>query len=492
MDIIEIKKQLTQRAEEVARYLLPNGKRHGAEWKIGNVKGEKGNSLGIHLQGIKKGIWKDFATGQGGDLIDLWSAVRGIDLAMTLTETKTYLGYVEPKFIIKQKNYKRPTKPPCKAPTNESSVFNYFTKERKLSEDTLKAYKIAEKRTDKNNLIVFPFIRNNELIHIKYLAVERDEKGKKITWSEKDTELCLFGWQVIDPNTRSVIITEGELDAMSWYEYGFAAMSVPNGAKGHSWIENEFNNLDRFETIYLSFDMDDEGKIGVVEVVERLGRHRVRIVKLPCKDANECLKTGITKEKMVECLENSIYSDPSELKSPSAYVDEVIAEFYPTSQEQKGFTPLWRKLAGKIHFRPGELSIWTGFNSHGKTTFLSQVILAGVLEGEKICVVSLEAKPAITLKKLTRQATGQECPSPSYIRKCHDWYDGKLWVYDWTTSADINKILSVWEYARARYGVTQFVLDNLTRCGVDEHDRAKQQTIINLLASFAANTKLES
>jgi twinkle protein len=68
----DISKRLTERAEEVARYLLPNGKQHGNEWCVGNIQGDSGKSLKVCLKGNKAGVFSDFATGESGDFLDLW------------------------------------------------------------------------------------------------------------------------------------------------------------------------------------------------------------------------------------------------------------------------------------------------------------------------------------------------------------------------------------------------------------------------------------
>ncbi len=73
----EIAQRLADRVIDVAHHLLPSGKREGAEWRVGSVNGEKGQSLGVHLKGEKAGVWCDFSTGETGDLLDLWRAVRG-------------------------------------------------------------------------------------------------------------------------------------------------------------------------------------------------------------------------------------------------------------------------------------------------------------------------------------------------------------------------------------------------------------------------------
>ena len=46
---------------------------------VGNVQGDKGDSLVVEMNGTKVGLWHDFATGAGGDIIELWACVKNID-----------------------------------------------------------------------------------------------------------------------------------------------------------------------------------------------------------------------------------------------------------------------------------------------------------------------------------------------------------------------------------------------------------------------------
>jgi len=67
---------LAQAAERVCQALLPDGKRIGRDWVVGDVFGKKGESLQVALEGERAGLWHDKATDEGGDMIDLVSANR--------------------------------------------------------------------------------------------------------------------------------------------------------------------------------------------------------------------------------------------------------------------------------------------------------------------------------------------------------------------------------------------------------------------------------
>ncbi len=92
-DAREIARLLAQRAPELARELLPGGRREGAEWRAGGVDGGRGKSLAIHLFGVKAGIWSDFAAGIGGDALDLvkFCQCNG-DMRAALEWARAWLG----------------------------------------------------------------------------------------------------------------------------------------------------------------------------------------------------------------------------------------------------------------------------------------------------------------------------------------------------------------------------------------------------------------
>lgn len=67
------------------------------EARIGNVYGEPGASLSIHLNGPEAGLWHDHATSEGGDLISLYRACMGYtdnaNFSLSLKEiAKEYFG----------------------------------------------------------------------------------------------------------------------------------------------------------------------------------------------------------------------------------------------------------------------------------------------------------------------------------------------------------------------------------------------------------------
>jgi len=56
MNAHDLSQRLAESALAVAEYLLPHGKRVGAEWKAGSTAGEEGRSLSVRVTGAKKGV----------------------------------------------------------------------------------------------------------------------------------------------------------------------------------------------------------------------------------------------------------------------------------------------------------------------------------------------------------------------------------------------------------------------------------------------------
>lgn len=482
-DIIRL---LNENIELVVPYLLANGKRKGNEWYVGSVNGEAGNSLKVCMNGSKIGLWRDFAGNEGGDLLNLWCSCRNKTISEAILEIRQWLGIPSPTFEPPQRT--RWVKPEIKneVPIKPNSrVYNYLVGERKLTPETLNKFQIKETQSE----IAFPYYRDGKLTLIKYLKVDRPN-GKKEIRVTPNSEPCLFGWDAIPKGARTGALLEGELDAMSMVQYDLddiAFLSVPfGGGTGgkHQWLENEFDRLSIFDEIFLCLDNDAVGQAATKELSERLGRHRCRIVRLPYKDANECLQKGVTKEEIQKCFDNAQSLDPDELKSASQYVNQVIEAFYPPENQFTGYELPWQKAHGKISFRSGELSSWTGINGHGKSQFLGQLLLHCMLQGARICIASLELKPRQLLKNLTRQASGLRHPTNEYIKAIHEWYHQRLWMFDLVGTAKTKRLLEVFQYARQRYGIDVFVIDSFMKCGIGEEDLNAQKLFVEQLCDF--------
>lgn len=483
----EINEKLIASAEKTCAYLLPGGRKQGGEFMAASTSGGSGDSLRVRLAGTKAGVWKDFSTGESGaDLLDLWVATRKVPLATAMVEAKTWLGLADAsEFSERHKTFKKPERPKnIKKPV---AVAEYL-RSRGLTDETMAAFKIAE-TADKNGgpIIAFPFKRGEDLLFLKYLAVDRPE-GKKKTYVVPDCQPILFGWQALDPNARELTLTEGEIDAMSLHQLGIHALSVPNGASGHSWVEHEYPNLDRFDTINLMFDSDEPGRKGALTLIDRLGRYRCRLVTIPHKDANSALMAGATAQDFAKWIADAKSPDPDELKSALYFSDRVVQEFYPTNSLVLGTPTPWKKIGDKLLFRPGETSLYCGYNGSGKSLLLGYIALHAMHLGRRVAIASMEMRAEKTLARMVRQATGLQLPTEDYIRAVQDWFGDYLWIFDVVGSAKVDRLFSTMDYARRRYGVSHFIIDSLAKCALNEEDLGSQKAFVEQLTDFARDT----
>jgi len=483
MNASELSRLMSDNAAQVAHHLFPNGRKASGEWRVGGLHGAEGSSLSVRIGGAKKGVWCDFATGEKGDLIDLWAAVRGQSLAEAMSDIKQYFNVRD--------EVNRP--PPKKFTPPDRSLFKRastavidWLRGRGITEETVAAFKVAQTVREDKTYAVFPYLKDGALINTK----ARNISDKRDMRQSAGAQPCLFGWHLVSEKARTVVICEGEIDAMTLWQVGIPALSVNAGAGNHQWIESDWDRLEVFSTIYLCYDNDDAGRKGAAEVAQRLGNDRCRLVVLGAKDANEWLLQGAKAEQFVAAVSAAKTMDPEELRSISDFMGDVKSLFYP-DHSQHSSLPLLRLGSLQcdwFEFRPGELTVWTGFNGHGKSLMLNQVLLGLIEQGDKVCVFSGEMVPAYQGKRLVKQAAGLDRPTPDYIDAIGGWVQDKMWLFNVTGSASISRLTEVFGYGAKRYGITHFVVDSLMMTDVPEDGPSafsKQKEAIQSLSSFA-------
>ena len=528
MDANLINSNLAQRAESVCAFLLPTGKKDRDEWICGDVTGTPGTSLRIHLTGAKQGYWADFADlgrFKGHNLLGLWMAVRRIEFVPAMKEAMEFLGMRE------NDGWRRVTarealKPiPDKNETDQANqknaaalatatadlekayvplrkdgkVFKWLTETRKIPANILEQYRIGEDRD--GDCAVFPsFTTEGRLNSLKFRSIADKSKMWVLP---KGALKMLFGIQAVPDTQEDLFITEGEIDAMTLAAYGFPAVSVPFGAKwpgqdgndpNSEWIEHDFDWMARFIEVYLCLDADEPGQKATKALAPRVGNERCRILDYPAgmKDANECMVTGIGEQEFWKFMNEARNMDPAELIKPSDIAKEIWFEFHPELNDKKrqGDPTPWDAL--NFTFNPQELTIWHGYNGHGKTILINHVMLVFASLGTSSCVASLEFPASKTFKNLSRQAMGKAKPKDeSELNQVIKWLDNYFWLYAHVGETTLDNALNIFEYVAKKYGVRHFVLDSLmmlSDLGGEDYDQ--QKLVCLRLKKFATEYKV--
>ena len=92
MNAAEAASKLADRCKPLCENLLPNGGVVHGEYRVGNINGDKGQSLGVCLSGAKQGIWFDFDSDERGDALDLVKAVKRLGTVEAIEWTCQWLG----------------------------------------------------------------------------------------------------------------------------------------------------------------------------------------------------------------------------------------------------------------------------------------------------------------------------------------------------------------------------------------------------------------
>jgi twinkle protein len=379
----------------------------------------------------------------------------------------------------KKKSYKIP-KVTITKPTN--AVYEYLAL-RGMSGATIQRFGIGSKN---ENVVMIPYYKDKTLVNVKY----RDITDKSQMWTEKEAEPVLFGRDLIEDDT-ALIICEGEYDAMALWEYQIEAVSVPMGAGNHEWLSNEWDFIDTFKTIYLMFDKDTVGISASKDLATKIGIWKCRLVELPHKDANECLKKGIKREIICECLENAIELQPAHLVSAEEF-RKPVHDLFRQGSILKGIPTAWEGLDDILKgWRGGELTVWSGRNSSGKSTILNQHFLHTLGQDVNCCIASLELPPPRYLRWAIIQKTENSNPSVFAIDNCFDWFAGRLLIIDRYDRVESKYIMECFEYAARRYNCKHFILDSLMKVRLSGDNAYKsQEDFVNELSDFAKKYKV--
>lgn len=175
------------------------------------------------------------------------------------------------------------------------------------------------------------------------------------------------------------------------------------------------------------------------------------------------------------------------VRPASSYIDDVVAHFWDESAPRGVKTP-WQKVGALLRFRASEVTIWTGYNGHGKSLVLGMVTLGFVAQGQKVCIASMEMLPKTTLARMARQAFATSKPEREDIRDLYQTTGDSVWLYDQQGMVSADRIVGVVNYAAKKLGCHHFIIDSLLKCGLAEDDYNGQKLLVDRLCTIARDT----
>ena len=228
-----------------------------------------------------------------------------------------------------------------------------------------------------------------------------DKKAFYATTSTgKGTSLQLFGQQTFK-RAKRLLITEGELDAMSAYQmlskWKVAVVSLPLGSNIKALMDN-MDYLKGFKEIFISCDMDAAGEKVAKDIANLIPG--VKVLKFSESDANDMMTKGKTTEFVSAFWDAEIYK-PSTIIKVSDIINDVMKK--PVMGEPWPWPTLTSRTYGR---NPGQgMYVGAGVKI-GKSEFIDQVVAFDIKRGKKIAILKYEQIPAMTIKRLAGKIDG--------------------------------------------------------------------------------------
>ena len=325
--------------------------------------------------------------------------------------------------------YKRPKPKTDEELSTMSAKAEAWFASRGISHNTLRALKVSEgmefmpQKGRECNTVQFNYFLNGELINTKFRT------GDKMFKLSAGAQLIPYNIDAIR-GEEECIITEGEMDALSFYEIGFHnVVSVPNGANTNLSYLDEFleGYFDDKKVIYIASDTDSKGVGLRDELLRRFGPERCRVLSYGegCKDANEHLmRYGA--ESLKQCLADAPETKVNGVITAEEYFAELDA-LYETGLRQGAVIghPNFDELCS---FETRRLCIVTGIPSSGKSEFIDEIAVRLCLRyGWRFAFFTPENMPLSThIAKLISKIIGKDC-SPA-TRVTTDYAQAKEFV----------------------------------------------------------------
>lgn len=248
--------------------------------------------------------------------------------------------------------------------------------------EAIPARKLDDRVCAKYNYQVGTF--NDKKCHIApFYDAEGTMVAQKVRLPGKDflvlgdlkAALPLYGQHLCRDGGKMIVVTEGEIDAMSVTQamgLTWPAVSIPQGApSAKKAISKALGFLEAFDKVVFMFDQDEVGQSALAECLPLLSPGKAFVATLPAdmKDANDMVKAGRSKE-LVDAVWGARKYVPEVLNDVD---DELIDE---ACEEQGWGLPWpWRTMTKATYgILRGCVYTWGAGTGSGKTTLMRQLM----------------------------------------------------------------------------------------------------------------------
>jgi len=340
-----------------------------------------------------------------------------------------------------------------------SSFSTYSIGSRNISKETAEHFGVKMSFTEdgKPGSHYYPYTTDGNIVGYK----ERILPKKGFYYHGKQGKE-LFG-QAHAIQSKTLVITEGELDAMAvaesyytHYKRYYPVVSIPS-ATGTKVLLEQREWIRSFENVVLLFDGDEAGQLATVQAAKIIGIGKTRVGTLHEKDPSDVLiKHGY--KALLETIWNArLYSPAGILTNGDIwkkYQDHKNIESIPYPICLEGLN---QKLKG---MRQGEITLFTSGTGSGKSTVIKEILFDLVkTHQKKVGLVSLEESVHDTVSKfITMNRPGNDDEKSAFDNL---FGDGNIVLLDHQGSVGDSSLIDQIE-VMALMGCTHIVLDHIT------------------------------
>lgn len=312
------------------------------------------------------------------------------------------------------------------------------------------------------------------------IANYRDDQGrvvaqkirrpnKEFCWVGEPKKARLYGQHLWRDGGKMLVITEGEIDALSvsqLQQNKWPVVSLPNGAQGAKKdLSKQLEWLEKFESIVLMFDGDEPGKAAIEECVALFSPGKAKVATLPLKDANDMLVAGRGAE-VIDAMWAAKVWRPDEIVEGTNLWEAITTEDTTQSVPYP-----WKGLTTALHgLRKGEITTLAAGSGIGKSTIcreLAHHLL--VTQQETLGYIALEEavkRTALGIMSihLSRPLHLNPEKNEKKLRKAFEATvgSGRYFSYDHFGSLDSENLLQRIRYLVTGCGCGWIVLDHLS------------------------------
>lgn len=336
---------------------------------------------------------------------------------------------------------------------------------RKLSEETCSKWRYTISEMGGERVQVANYCDDQGQV----IAQKVRDKDKNFKFLGDSKSVGLYGQWLWGNGGKKVVVTEGELDALTVSQLQgnkWPVVSVPNGAQGaKKAIMKSLEWLESFEEVIFMFDNDEPGIAAAKECAPLLTPGKAKIARLPLKDASDMLQAGRGAE-VIDAMWKAKTFRPDGIVAGTELWDSIIKEDHIISVPYP-----WAGLNEKTRgLRRGELVTFTAGSGIGKSQVCREIAHHLMKQGESVGYIALEESTkrtalgliGIELNKpihLTREGISDED-----LRKGFDATvgSGRCFLYDHFGSLDSDNLVARVRYLTRGCGCGWIILDHLS------------------------------